>query len=183
MTLTDLIDAFVSSSKNDWQQISTWGYGSGPSYKDQFQFSEIDNGNDNVLHHKEHSNVASFKPNLSITIAWGLMMGDENDVVNRTWARNNANPDPGKGHYLDFFYNNALVLRTSYCSVDGGRCKIPFPTYDLNQNVSVPQKYYDVIKKFNELIGTSFLMHILQVQELQLTVKFGLINLPAYNRR
>lgn len=156
MTLTNLIDAFIESSVDDWQQISTWGHGSGPSYRNQFQFSEVYNGSENVIHHREHSNVASYKRDLSITIAWGLSMSDEDNVIDRPWARNNPNPDPGKGHYLDFFYNNALVFRTSYCSVDGGNCEIPFPTYDMEQNVSVPQKYHDVIKKFNELVRTSF---------------------------
>jgi hypothetical protein len=33
-------------------------------------YLEINNGIENVLHHREHSNVASFKPNLIITIAW-----------------------------------------------------------------------------------------------------------------
>jgi hypothetical protein len=156
MTLTDLIDTFVHSSKDDWNQIPTWGHVSGPSYRNQFQFSEVYNGSENVIHHREHSNVASYKPDLSITIAWGISKGNEEDVIDRAWAKNNPNPEPGKGHYLDFFYNNALIFRTSYCSVDGGRCEIPFPTYDINQNVLVPQKYYDVIKKFNELVSTSF---------------------------
>lgn len=169
MTLTDLIDTFVHSSKKDWQQISTWGYGSGPSYKNQFQFSEVYNGIENILRHREHSNVASYKPDLSITIAWGLSTGDENDVIDRPWAKNNPNPGPGKGHYLDFFYNNALVFRASYCSVDGGNCEIPFPTYDINQNVSVPQKYYDVIKKFNDLVGTSFFESYFESTEINIS--------------
>ena len=156
MTLIDLIDTFLNSSKDDWNQISTWGYGSGPSYRNKFEFSKAYKGTEKVLHHFEHSNIASFKPNLSITIAWGLSIGDEEDVIDRSWTKNNPNPEPGKGHYLDFFYNNSVVFRTSYCSVDGGRCEIPFPTYDMNQNVSVSQKYYEVIKKFNELVGTCF---------------------------
>ncbi|WP_330444195.1 hypothetical protein [Flavobacterium sp. C4GT6] len=156
MTLNELIELFITSDKSDWNQISTWGYGSGPSYKNQFEFSEINNNEENVLTHKEHSNVASFKKNLSITIAWGLKSGDEDSVIDRPWATNNPNPSPGIPKYLDFFYNNALVLRVSYCVIDGGRCQLPFPDYDMEQNITVPRKYYEVIKKLNQLTNTSF---------------------------
>lgn len=153
MTLYDLIDTFIGSASSDWHSMSCWGYGSGPSYKDQFNFWDVYNGDPNVLTHREHSNVASYKPDLSITIAWGIDVGEKDDRVDRDWAKNNPDPSPGISHYLDFFYNGALVFRTSYCVVDGGRCEIPFPNYDMAGNTTVPRQYHDVIKKLNEITG------------------------------
>jgi hypothetical protein len=153
MTLTDFYDTFLNSTSNDWTKISCWGCNGGPSYKNQFNFWEVFDAEPNILKHNEHSNVASLKTNLSISIAWGLRLGLEKDVIISQLSRNNPDPSPGKAYFLDFFYNNSLVFRTSYCTVDGGRCELPFPSYDLNQNLIVPRKYHDTIKKFVEIIG------------------------------
>ncbi len=153
MTLDDLFNAFLNSTANDWTKISCWGSNGGPSYKNQFNFCEVYDAEPNILTHNEHSNVASLKSNLFISIAWGLRLGSEEDVISEQWARNNPDPSPGKAYFLDFFYNNSLVFRTSYCTVDGGRCEIPFPNYDMNQNLTVPRKYHDTIKKMVEIIG------------------------------
>lgn len=157
MTFDELLKTFINSDKEDWNTISSWGHGSGPSYRDQFSFSEVYEGESFVLVHQEHSSVASYMPNLSITIAWGIQVGDKNDRVDRPWAKNNPDPSPGRSSYLDFFYNNALVFRVAYCTVDGGRCEIPFPDYDEHGNVSVPREYHDLIKKFSEIVNRSFI--------------------------
>ena len=151
MTLNELLDTFIGSSRDDWNRIACWGHGSGPSYRNQFTFWEVFNGNENVITHREHSDVASYKADLSITIAWGIDVGSADDRVDRPWARNNPDDNPGVSHYLDFFYNDALVFRTSYCVVDGGRCPIPFPNYDNNGNVFVSRRYHDLIKTFADI--------------------------------
>lgn len=153
MTFDELLETFISSHKQEWHCMASWGHGSGPSYRDQFIFSQMYEGESNVLEHREHSNMASYKPNLSITIAWGIQVGDKDDNVDRDWATNNPDKDGGKSNYLDFFYNNALVFRTSYCTVDGGRCEIPFPTYDESGDIYVPKQYHDLIKKFSEIVN------------------------------
>jgi len=153
MTFNEFIQTFLNSSVNDWNKIPCWGYDAGPSYKDQFNFCEVYNSEPNVLTHNEHSNIASYKLDLSISIAWGLRIGDKSDLVDKDWAKNNPDPSPGKAYYLDFFFNNSLIFRVSYCTVDGGRCEIPFPNYDDNQSIIVPKKYHDTIKKLVEIIG------------------------------
>lgn len=157
MTFEKLLETFINSDKEEWNTMGSWGHGSGPSYRDQFSFSEMYQGESYVLEHREHSNMASYMPNLSITIAWGIESGDKSDVVDRDWAKNNPNPNPGTSSYLDFFYNNALVFRVAYCLVDGGRCPIPFPDYDEHGNVSVPREHHDLIKKFSEISNRSFI--------------------------
>ena len=155
MTLNELLVTFVNSDRTDWNRTACWGHGSGPSYRNQFTFYNIYNGAENVTLHKEHSDVASFKNDLSITIAWGLDIGDEDTVTDRDWAKNNPDPSPGQPNYLDFFYNNALVFRTTYTVVDGGRCELPFPTYSEDDALTVPRMYHDVIKKLADIRNTA----------------------------
>jgi len=155
MTLFDLINTFVNSAPSDWYSIGCWGHGSGPSYRNQFTFWNTYKGDSNILTHREHSNVASYKPDISITIAWGIDVGDEDDRVEEGWARNNPDSNPGINHYLDFFYNDALVFRASYCVVDGGRCELPFPSFDPNGGLVVARQYHDAIKKLSEITGNT----------------------------
>jgi hypothetical protein len=42
MNLTQLMSIVVASQKKDWNHITCWGYGSGPSYRDHLTFYEKD---------------------------------------------------------------------------------------------------------------------------------------------
>jgi hypothetical protein len=68
-----------------------------------------------------HSNVAAYKPDVSITMAWWLK---QLDSFKEEWA--NKFPDSSaSSHYLGIFYNDALIFRDVYVTVDGGRAKLP----------------------------------------------------------
>jgi hypothetical protein len=68
--------------------------------------------------------VAVYMPDVSITMAWGL---DCNPDFKEEWA--NSFPDPkASSHFVDLFYNNALVFREVYVNVDGARGDLPLPS-------------------------------------------------------
>ena len=135
MTLRELLHTIISSSRSDWNTIVCWGTHSGPSYRDQFEFYQIYEGQHNVLHSDSHGMVASYKPDLSITMAWGLTA---NRNFDETWATNFPDPN-ASSHHVDVFFNNALVYRDLFVSVDGGRAKLPLP---LRRNeLVVPRGY------------------------------------------
>jgi hypothetical protein len=72
---------------------------------------------------ESHSQTASFRQNLSLTLAWGLVA---NEDFREAWA--NGFPDPhASSSYVDFFYNGSLVYREVYVTVDGGRVSLPLP--------------------------------------------------------
>ena len=120
MTLDELITLVTSSTPEDWHTTVCWGADSGPSYRDHLNFYQVYDGQPNVLFAKAHSLVACYKPDLSVTMAWGL---DAITDFEEPWA--NKFPDPkAASHHIDLFYNNALVFRTEYVSVDGGRAKL-----------------------------------------------------------
>ncbi len=49
MKLSEILEIITNSNPNNWHHIECWGYGSGPSYKNQFDFYEMFNGEPNVL--------------------------------------------------------------------------------------------------------------------------------------
>ena len=89
--------------------------------------------------------VAVYKPNVSISMAWGLVVNS--DFVEH-WA-NDFSDSKASSRSVDIFYNNSLVYRGIYVEVDGGRSKLPLPA---NANdLTVPEKYYRFIKLLDEL--------------------------------
>ncbi len=145
MTLTEIMDTIISSSKEDWHKMACWGGGSGPSYRDKFEFYYHYEGQPNVLHSVSHGMVASYKPDLSITLAWGLTA---NDNFKEPWA--NKFPDPkASSHHADIFFNNALVYRELYVVVDGGRAKLPVPK--SREELIVPKGYSSFVKLLDEI--------------------------------
>ena len=142
MTLTEILEIIVKSDPEKWNEIGCWGYGSGPSYKNQFTFYEVFNGEPNILNAESHSNVLVYKEDLSITMAYGLT---SNDDFKEDWANQFPNPK-AHSNFIDIFYNNSLVFRETYLVVDGGRCRLPIPSFGENSELVVPQQYYDFIK-------------------------------------
>jgi len=123
LSLRRLLDTIINSGLDDWRTIVTWGAYSGPSYRNRFQFYNIYNEQGNVLKHDEHSSVSVYKPNISITIAAGLTI---NERFEEPWAT--GFPDRNaSSHFIDVFFNNALVFRDMFISVDGGRACLPLP--------------------------------------------------------
>ena len=145
MTLTEIMDTIISSSKEDWHSITCWGAMSGPSYRDKFEFYYKYEESPNVLHAVSHGMVASYKPDLSITLAWGLTA---NNDFREPWA--NKFPDPkASSHYADIFFNNALVYRVPYVVVDGGRAKLPIPKSPTD--LLIPSAYSALIELLDEI--------------------------------
>lgn len=148
MTFDELIDTIANSVRSDWRMESCWGARSGPSYRDKFF-----EGPEGVLITDSHSNTAVYKPNLSITIAWGL---DHSESFKEEWTENFTTPKASSS-YLDFFYNNALVFRDVYVTVDGARCRLPVPKLELDGDrkriigYTVPIRRYRIIRLLDSM--------------------------------
>jgi len=148
MNLRELLDIVINSSSQDWHAIGCWGYSSGPSYHDHLSFHEIYKGQPNVLHVESHSNVAVYIPDVSITMAYGLDIGDGR--YEQPWVKNfpdeNANV-----HFVDVFFNKALVYRDAYVTVDGGRILLPVPRRTKNGNLEVAERACRFVKLLDSM--------------------------------
>jgi hypothetical protein len=153
MTFEEVIETIASSEPDEWWRDACWGANSGPSYHYQPEFWELIDGATNVLKVNSHTNVAAYKLDVSITMAWGLKQLDN---FKEEWA--NKFPDPSASScFLDVFYNNALIFRDVYVNVDCGRAKLPLPIIkwdDKEQKVvalNVPTRQRRLIKLVDSL--------------------------------
>jgi hypothetical protein len=144
MNLSELMKKIVESEETDWHKINCWGAGSGPSYKHRIDVS-TGSGDRWDLEVQSHGEVAVFKPDVSITMAWGF---PSNDDYQEEWTHSFTD-EKAKSDLVDVFYNNALVFRSRYVCVDGARSFLPLPNHDL----SVPRSYVRFIELINSLRG------------------------------
>lgn len=156
MDINNYIQTIFKSKGKDWQKIHCLGNGNGPSYKDHFEFYDIYNGEDNVILLKSHENRATYKPDIKISIAWGLSNSFNNNdhhKIKDSWAISFEDESGAYTSFVDFFYNDSLVFRKIYGIVDGGRCKLPIPQIDSNGNFVVSTEYSESIRLLNEIDG------------------------------
>jgi hypothetical protein len=146
MKLKELLHKIVKSTGNDWHGISCGGAASGPSYKSQLQFYENYVGENKVLHENSHAEIAVYAPDISICMAFGFQ---HQEKFQEKWA--SSFPDPrASSFFVDVFYNNALVFRHRYVTVDGGRAYLPIPkTGDI---LEVPSKEYEFIRLLHAIV-------------------------------
>ena len=148
MTLDQLLKTIIASSKDSWHTITCWGTGSGPSYRSQLEMRgspDGSSGGQNLVAASSHRVVASYKPDLAISMAFGITA---NTDFKEEWA--NIFQDPkASTHHADVFFNGALVYRDSYVLVDGGKAKLPMP----KRRMLVPKGYYYFIRLLDNLGG------------------------------
>jgi len=157
MNLAEYSQRIVESSIEDWNLITCWGFSSGPSYLDRS--SVWTDGKDRFLNLeiKSHSMVASFKHDLSISMAWGLQ---SNPDFKEEWA--NKFPDPqASSSFIDFFYQGVLIFRELYVSVDGARCRLPLPDREFDDQtnqvirLTVPRDKHEFFQLFDSMESLS----------------------------
>jgi hypothetical protein len=156
MNLKEFFERVVDTEVSDWNVITCWGAGSGPSYYNKFTVWNTGKGEFSNIEVDSHANIAVLKSDLSISFAWGL---SHNDDFIEEWA----NKFPNKramSSYIDFFFNGALVYRDIIVAVDGGRCYIPLPELDIDKESNkikrliVPKQKYKLIKMVNAFQST-----------------------------
>lgn len=155
MTLSDLMDIVVSSSRTDWHHIACWGGGSGPSYRYQLAFSG--GSQSNLVGGEAYGNTAIYMPDISITMAFGLRAVDD---FKEDWVERFPKPHASTS-LVDLFYNGTLVYRDTYVNVDGDRAKLPLPRIirDKKTNkvaaLQVPRREYQFFSLLDRIEGPS----------------------------
>jgi hypothetical protein len=103
------------SERADWNVVSCFGAPSFLPWSPEGEFSE-------------HLARASYRPDISIGLAWGIR---DNDDYKEDWANSFAN-EHAESFLADILFNGMLVGREYLVCVDGGRTYLPRP-YDLEQ--------------------------------------------------
>ena len=150
MTLHELLNIIASSKPEDWNYFPCWGANSGPSYHNRFTSYNKREDQSHVLLTASQSEVASYKPDVSITIAWGLTADDD---LQMAWANKLADPK-ATSHLVDVFYNNALVYRDYYVRI--GHETPYLPMTRTQDDLRVAQGYYSFIKIVSSFHSSEF---------------------------
>lgn len=117
--------ALCSKSKpTHWKVIPCGGGGAGPSFLDSW----VAGPDGEPVLAGSHTTRAAYRPDLQLSLAWGLLAHEE---LVESWA--DVFDGTASSHFVDFFWNGALVERGLYIAVDGGRCKLPIPQRDLDE--------------------------------------------------
>lgn len=140
MKFADLINLFLSSSIQDWHPISH-----GPLFKDRNASGKTDS----------YDFLAVYEPDISITLAWGLRKFSDpaKNTFTEDWVSRFGGSSKSTLHYVDLFYNNALVFRSSYILVDDARYMVPEPSTGSNNQKFCERGYLDFITKLNHIAG------------------------------
>ena len=146
MTLDAVLHILIHSDASDWCRIPCGEPGGGPSYYYRIEDANWDGTNVQIT--GTHTSVATYRQDLSITMAWGMKAG-QNPNRDKAESPSSLGSRSDECYLLDLFYSGSLVFRTSYCEGGEGACKLPLPDVDRH----VPQRYADVIRKLNELEG------------------------------
>lgn len=118
MRLDKLQDTVKNSTRDDWVEMSCWD--TRPSYK--YFFDVVMAGkNSGITDVRTHNTVSCFKPNIMITMAFGLTI-EGNDSIGKFYPNKEVTTQ-----ILDFFYAGALVWRDEYMWLDGFRVLMPQP--------------------------------------------------------
>lgn len=159
MKYADLRAAIESSRPDDWNGIHCWGAGSGPAYRVDWDKSQ--GADDWELYFRQHSHAAAFKPDLGLTLAWGMEASfDMQREMTPDWLENFPLVDGVTYYLLDTFWNGALVDRGYYTVVDAeAYIPLPSPIYGGDDAEGVPTLDRYEVTRFD--VAVTRIVHIL----------------------
>lgn len=124
MNLEDFRQIIQNSGPDDWRVIKHQG----PSYHNWFDGSLTPDGY--RIEINSHYANASYKPDINITIAWGMGLefehaGDASHARRFEWSKIFSDKTV-RLCFADFFWCGALVDRFNYVVADGGKAVLPW---------------------------------------------------------
>lgn len=161
MTLDAIIRTVTESKPESWHNVVCGG-DDGPSFRDAF--AQIDSKGPVHLAHDAHVYSAVYRPDVSITMAWGLEIQHR---LTEDWR--SAFAARGASRFIgDIFYNGALVFRESYLVIEGARAFIPL-TGARDRSVTTIQ--YVLVKLIDELTHGENSEYVDYLNRIKVTIK------------
>lgn len=142
MKLRDLLRVVSGSAVGDWTILFR------PTYRYRIVESRKPDGSRDRLMADEHLVAFSYRPNLSIGMAYGLVeQGGYALPPEHPMGRENA-----RTRFLDIFLEGRLAHRETVVAVDRQRCLLPLPR-DWNPPIPVPDGLYSLVRLVHDLAG------------------------------
>lgn len=121
MTLDELHTVVADSTASEWHRILKIG----PTYRDRFGACSGP-GDTSGLDHDSHAEVAVYRPDIDLTIAYGMAESQHDRDLKFKWSENFPDSAIREISLVDFFWRGSLVDRLNYVHIDGARGILPF---------------------------------------------------------
>jgi len=142
MNLRGLLEIVAGSSVDDWTILFR------PTFKHRIVETLKDDGSRDRLLSDEHLVAFSYRPDLAISMAYGLVEQGAYDLPpGNPFATENA-----RTRFLDIFLEGRLSHREVVVAVDRHRCLLPMPR-DWNPPIAIPATQYSLIRLIHDLAG------------------------------
>lgn len=101
--------------------------------------------------YKDEMGVCVFEPDLNLKIVREPF--EKSRKFEEEWVENFPNPESETNHHI-IYYNNTPIRKIGVVSVDGGRCNIPYPEKELNEEKEIVGLYLNEFKyKIGKIIN------------------------------
>ncbi|MDH6245503.1 hypothetical protein [Mycobacterium sp. OTB74] len=120
MTFDELRALITNSRPSDWRRVKAMG----PTYRDRFG-SWTGPGEQAGIDHDSHAEVAVYRPDIDLTIAYGMPESQHERNLAFTWSKAFPDKEIREISIADIFWRGSLVDRVNYVYVDGGRGIVP----------------------------------------------------------
>lgn len=142
MNLRDLIGVVAGSGTADWTILFR------PTFRHRIVATRKPDGSLDRLQSDEHLVAFCYRPNIAITMAYGLVEQGAYDLPpGNPFAQENA-----RTRYLDIFLEGRLAHRETVVAVDRQRCLLPMPR-DWNPPIAIPERQYSLVRLIHDLAG------------------------------
>ena len=142
MKLRDLLRVVSGSGIEDWTILFR------PTFRHRIIEALRPDGSRDRLIVDEHMVAFSYRPNLAIGMAYGMVeQGAYALPVGHPFATENA-----RTRFLDIFLEGRLAHRETVVAVDRQRCLLPMPR-DWNPPIDVPEDLYSMVRLLHALAG------------------------------
>lgn len=121
MRLDELRTLVSESTERDWYRIEK----AGPTYRDRFESWSSPADNTSGVEHDSQTEVAVYRPDVDLTIAYGMIENRHDRDPAFGWADSFPDSSIREIQLIDFFWRGSLVDRLNYVYVDGARGILP----------------------------------------------------------
>jgi hypothetical protein len=149
MTLNEVKTILTTTESTDWAK-SFEGAIARSFYSDEVSVSS--GGDSSRPDIQTHTDIAAYRNDSSLTIAWGLKHLDHFQMPYLYCIPGSK----ASGHFADTFYDKALILRIPYIDVrfiNNGRVYLPMTTSTENTKPQISRGYERFVRLLNDLVG------------------------------
>ncbi|WP_125079865.1 hypothetical protein [Mycobacterium sp. P7213] len=121
MNFDELRALVANSGPADWQRVRS----AGPTYRDRFGSWSSPANNTSGIDHDSHAELAVYRPDIDVTIAYGMPESRYDRDLTFRWSEAFADSQIREISLADIFWRGSVVDRINYVYVDGGRGIVP----------------------------------------------------------